>query len=135
MQSGVQRTVKRSSQKKSVLHYFPTLKANARDKGIYLDFINGYSDHVHILFTLNADLSLSKTMQLIKGESSYWANNNRTLKTKIEWADDYFAVSVSESMVSKVRNYIRNQEEHHKKLSFKEEYDQFMEKYGFGVQG
>jgi hypothetical protein len=74
-------------------------------------------------------------MQLIKGESSYWANNNRTLKTKIEWADDYFAVSVSESMVSKVRNYIRNQEEHHKKLSFKEEYDQFMEKYGFGVQG
>lgn len=110
---------------------FEHIHANAREKGIYLDFINGYYDHVHCLLTLNADLSLSKTMQLIKGEASHWANKQNLLRPKLDWADDYFAVSVSESMVEKVRNYIRNQEEHHSRKSFLEECDKFMSRYGF----
>jgi hypothetical protein len=52
-------------------------------------------------------------------------------KEKFEWQDEYFAVSVSESIVDKVRDYINNQEEHHKKKTFQEEYDEFMIKFGF----
>ena len=54
-------------------------------------------------------------MQLIKGESSFWINRNEFIKNKFEWADEYFAVSISESHVNKVREYIKNQEEHHRK--------------------
>jgi len=58
---------------------------------------------------------MSKIIQLIKGESSYWINKHKLCKQKFESQDEYFAVSVSESMVDKVRGYIKNQEEHHKK--------------------
>ena len=114
---------------------FRHIKENAREKNIYVDFINGYLDHVHCLLTLNADLSVSKTLQLIKGESAYWANKNRLTNNKLEWADEFFAVSVSESMIEKVRQYIKNQEEHHKLVTFSDEYKKFMSKYGFIGQG
>jgi REP element-mobilizing transposase RayT len=61
-------------QKNIRIKLFRHIKENAREKNIYVDFINGYFDHVHCLLTLNADLSVSKTLQLIKGESAYWAN-------------------------------------------------------------
>ena len=68
---------------------------------------------------------------LIKGESSFWINKNELTKEKFEWQDEYFAVSVSESVVDKVRDYIKNQETHHTKKTFQEEYDEFMIKFGF----
>ena len=70
-------------------------------------------------------------MQLIKGESSHWINKQGFIKEHFEWQDEYFGVSVSESMLDKVRQYIRNQEEHHKHKSFQEEYDEFIRLYGF----
>jgi putative transposase len=69
-------------------------------------------------------------MQLLKGESSYWINKNRLCREKFEWQDDYFAVSVSESMVPRVREYIKNQEDHHQTKTFAEEYDLFLKEYG-----
>jgi len=60
-------------------------------------------------------------MQLIKGESSFWINKNKLTQSKFEWQDEYFAVAVSESMLENVRNYIRNQEDHHKKKTFNQE--------------
>jgi putative transposase len=110
---------------------FQHIKENGKEKGIYIDFVNGYYDHVHCLFTMNTDLSIGKTMQLIKGESSFWVNSNKLFKQKLEWADEYFAVSVSESMIDKVRDYIKNQEAHHQKITFAQEYDEFISKYGF----
>jgi REP element-mobilizing transposase RayT len=107
------------------------IKENAKEKGIFIDFVNGYTDHCHCLVSLGADQTIQKTMQLIKGESSFWINKNKLCLDKFEWQDEYFAVSVSESMIDKVRNYIRNQEEHHRKQSFQEEYDEFMAKYKF----
>lgn len=104
---------------------------NAKDKQIFINEINGFLDHVHCLISLNADTSVSKTIQLIKGESAFWANKNNLVNPKLEWANDYFAVSVSESMKDKVKEYIRNQEEHHKKITFDQEYQQFIAKYGF----
>jgi REP element-mobilizing transposase RayT len=103
----------------------------SKSKNIYLDRINGYVDHVHILISLSRDQTISKVMQYLKGESSHWINKNNLTKGKFEWQDAYFAVSVSESRLDILRKYIDNQVEHHKKKSFKEEYDEFMKKYGF----
>lgn len=107
------------------------IRANAKTKGVYIDFINGHTEHLHCLLSLNHDQSLSKVMQLIKGESSFWINRNSITQHKFKWADEYFGVSVSESHLPRVREYILNQDEHHKIKSWQEEYEEFIEKYGF----
>ncbi len=107
------------------------IRENAKEKGIFIDFVNGYHDHCHCLVSLGVNQTIQKVMQLIKGESSYWINKHQITKDKFEWQDDYFAVSVSESVVDKVREYIKNQEEHHSKKTFQQEYNEFIEKFGF----
>jgi len=57
-------------------------------------------------------------MQLIKGESSFWINKSELITEKLEWQDEYFAVSVLESMIDRVRGYIKKQEEHHHLKTF-----------------
>lgn len=111
------------------------IKSNAKQKGIFVDTINGHTEHLHALFALNADMGISKAMQLIKGEAAFWANKEKIADGKFEWADEYFAVSVSESALDAVRTYINKQEEHHKKLSFAQEYEKFMSAYKFKSQG
>ncbi|HEY6064025.1 MAG TPA: IS200/IS605 family transposase [Chitinophagaceae bacterium] len=110
---------------------FSHVLENARARNIHVDFVNGYVDHIHVLVSLNADQTIAKTVQLIKEESSFWINKNKLTPGKFEWQDNYFAVSVSESGVNKVREYIKNQEQHHSKKTFQQEYNEFMEKYGF----
>ncbi|MFI5163666.1 MAG: IS200/IS605 family transposase [Bacteroidia bacterium] len=112
---------------------FAHIKEHARMKEIYIDTINGYFDHVHCLLALNADMSISKAMNLIKGESSFWANKQNLFSSKLEWADEYYAASVSDSIVDKVRAYIYNQETHHSKTSFVEEYTDFLKQMGYEV--
>jgi putative transposase len=107
------------------------IRENAKKKDIYIDHINGYSDHCHCLISLGTNQNIEKVMFLIKGESSYWINRNKLTLQKFEWQDEYFAVSVSESMLDRVRKYIRNQETHHKRKTFQEEYDELITKYGF----
>jgi REP element-mobilizing transposase RayT len=107
------------------------IKANAKEKGIYLDFIIGHQEHIHCILSLNADQTLSKSIQLLKGESSFWINKNNLCPGKFEWSDEYFAVSVSESQINSVREYIKNQEKHHSIKSWDEEFKEFMDKYGF----
>jgi putative transposase len=109
------------------------IKQNASNKGIFLDSINGVSDHVHALVSIKADQSIAKVAQLLKGESSHWVNAEKLVHGKFEWQDEYIAISVSESMVDKVREYINKQEEHHRKRTFAQEYQELMEKYGFAV--
>jgi len=77
------------------------------------------------LDTLNADMTIAKTLQLIKGESAYWINKERITQTRFEWADEYYAVSVSEADLERVRAYIDNQEEHHRGKTFAEEVAEF----------
>ena len=88
---------------------------NAREKGIFIDFVNGYSEHCHCLISLGVDQTMRKIMQLIKGESSFWINKEGILTKlsdgtvpKFEWQNEYFAVSVSESSIERVRDYIKN---------------------------
>ena len=112
---------------------FEQLHQNALKKDILMDIVNGYSQHVHYLFRLKNDQTISKVMQLIKGESSFWINQQKFIKSKFQWQEEYFAVSVSESQVNAVRKYIRTQEEHHKNKTYMQEYDEFIQKYGFQV--
>jgi putative transposase len=107
------------------------IRTYAGSKGIYIDFLNGHSEHLHCLLLLNCDQTLSKVMQLIKGESSFWINRSKLVKIKFEWADEYYGVSVSESHLDVVREYIKNQEEHHRTLTWENECDEFIKKYGF----
>ena len=105
---------------------------NAKTKEIFIDCINGYAEHLHCLMTINADLSIAKQMQLIKGESTFWINKTTLVKGHFEWADEYFAISVSEDKLYKVREYINGQEEHHQKITFFDEYNNFLKHFGFG---
>jgi REP element-mobilizing transposase RayT len=115
---------------------FEHIRQNAKSKDIYLDRVNGYYDHVHCLISLGSDQTIEKLAQLIKGESSFWFNNKSGFKTdRLEWQDEYFAVSVSESMLGNVRAYIDSQVEHHQKQTFAGEYEEFMKKYGFKMLG
>jgi len=107
------------------------INSNAKEKGIYIDRVNGYDEHVYVLMLLKHDHSISKQMQLLKGESAHWANEIRLLKTKLEWADKFFAASVSESKLDAVRSYIDNQQIHHKKQTFIEEYKHFLKSLGY----
>ncbi len=107
------------------------IRENAEKKNIYIDFINVQKDHVHCLMSLNAGHSIDKDIQLLKGESSFWINKNNIIRGKFSWAEEYFAISVSESVVNSVREYIKNQEEHHRIKTWKEEYDEFLKDYDF----
>ena len=109
---------------KHIRDYTPT-------KGIHLINVNGYFDHLHCLIAMSSDQNVATIMNLIKGESSFWAGRNLEWRQKFGWQDDYFAVSVSQSHFDIVNAYIDNQENHHKKKSFQEEYDEFIKNYGF----
>lgn len=110
---------------------FRHIKENGKEKNIHVDFVNGHVDHVHCLISLQAEQTISKVVQLLKGESSFWVNKNNLCRQKLIWQSEYFAVSVNERGVDRVREYIKNQEDHHRKKTFQEEYEEFLDKYEF----
>ncbi len=112
---------------------FNHIRENASEKNIYIDFINGYVEHVHCLVSLNEDLGIGKIAQLLKGESSHWINKNDLSKYHFQWQSEYMAIGVGDDKLPIIRQYIANQEEHHQKISFEEEYNQFIKRYGFDI--
>jgi REP element-mobilizing transposase RayT len=112
---------------------FDHIHNNALEKEILMEIVNGHSNHVHCLFRLKNNQSVDWVMQMIKGESSFWFNKRGLSKLKLSWQKEYFAVSVSESQVRKVVDYISGQEEHHKKKTWEEEYNEFIKNYGFKI--
>jgi len=110
---------------------FQHMRDNAKKKDIFLDFINGYREHVHGLVSLGTEQTISNIVKLMKGESSHWINQNNLIDLKFEWQHEYFAVSVCESLIDKTRDYIRNQEAHHSRKGFDEEFELMLKKYGF----
>ena len=83
-----------------------------------------------VLISLGSDQTIEKTMQLIKGGSSFWINKNGLCKEQFAWQDDYFVASVSENVVDNVREFIKNQEVHHKTKSFDDEFETFLKTAG-----
>lgn len=116
--------------KKTRLELFSHITENAKTKNIYIDAIGGYNEHIHILISLDPSQSISNILNLIKGESSHWLNKSKMIKGKFEWQDDYYAVSVSPSVIGKVRYYISHQETHHQKKTFTQESEEFIKACG-----
>lgn len=91
--------------------------------------INGMPDHVHIFFGMRPTQSLSDLIQDVKGSSSRWINEKKFIKEKFEWQEGFGAFSYSKSQATAVIAYIENQEAHHRKISFLDEYKKFLEKF------
>lgn len=91
--------------------------------------INGVSDHIHIFIGMRPTQSISDLMQDVKGSSSKWINEKKFLKVKFEWQEGYGAFSYSKSHVQNVIKYVYNQEKHHAKQTFKDEYLEFLKKF------
>lgn len=84
--------------------------------------VGGYTDHVHVFFELPPNLNISDLMRDLKANSSKWINENKFVKGKFHWQEGYGAFSYSRSQRHQVINYIINQEKHHSKKTFREEY-------------
>ena len=91
--------------------------------------VNGTEDHVHCLLTLKPTISISELMKVVKGKSSKFINDHQLTKHKFEWQEGYGVFSYSKSHIDAVYKYIANQEEHHKKQNFKDEYISFLNKF------
>jgi REP element-mobilizing transposase RayT len=93
-----------------------------RGEGGIALIVNGTADHVHILAKLRQDEAVSKLVGQLKANSSGWISRTFPEAAEFAWQEGYGAFTVSESQVSKVRNYIEKQEEHHRTVSFLEEF-------------
>jgi putative transposase len=91
--------------------------------------INGAPDHVHIFFGMRPSQSLSGLMQDVKGDSSKWINIKRFVNGHFSWQEGYGAFSYSKSQADNVIEYIKRQEEHHKRQTFTEEYLEFLKNF------
>ncbi|MGH9603632.1 MAG: IS200/IS605 family transposase [Terriglobales bacterium] len=90
--------------------------------------INGMRDHVHMLIKLSATLAVADCMRFVKANSSKWLRQNG--HPKFAWQNGYAAFSVSTSNLPHVTNYIREQERHHRRMSFQQELVRLLEKHG-----
>ena len=91
--------------------------------------VNGVSDHVHMLIGYRPHQSLSDLLQDIKGSFSKWINEKKLTKSKFAWQQGYGAFSYSHSHLQRVINYINNQKNHHKKITFMDEYKAFLKAF------
>lgn len=91
--------------------------------------VNGMPDHIHILTGLKPSMRISDLVRDIKNNSTNFINDHNWLKTKFCWQDGYGAFSYSQSNYGKVIDYIKNQKEHHRKRSFRNEYLSFLKKF------
>jgi REP element-mobilizing transposase RayT len=100
-----------------------------KKNGHKLIAINGTQNHIHILIGYNPEQKISDLLQDIKGSSSKWINKKGFARGKFKWQAGYGAFSYSRSQINNVSKYILNQEHHHKKKTFHEEYIEFLDHY------
>lgn len=91
--------------------------------------VNGVEDHVHCLMGMKPDVSVSDLMKSVKARSSKHINDHRLAQVQFRWQEGYGAFTYSQSDLDAVYRYIRNQEEHHKEISFREEYIGLLEEF------
>src|ERR1035441_486082 len=112
---------------------WPYLGGIARQNEMKTIEIGGVADHVHILLSLPSTLSIAKAMQLIKGGSSKWVHDSFPEHRLFDWQVKYGAFGVSVSLLDKTIQYIRNQAEHHRKMTFQEEFLALLKKHAYAV--
>jgi REP element-mobilizing transposase RayT len=91
--------------------------------------VNGVEDHVHCLIGLKPAVSVSELMKTVKAKSSKYINDHSLTPQRFEWQEGYGVFSYSQSQVDSVYKYIQNQQDHHKKQTFKEEYLEFLQRF------
>lgn len=99
------------------------------NKGQKLLRINGVENHLHLLINIKPNIALSDLMRDIKANSSGWINDQKFCNHKFQWQEGFGAFTYSKSQLDNVIKYIDDQEEHHKKQSFKDEYISFLKKF------
>jgi REP element-mobilizing transposase RayT len=109
-----------------IFEYISGIVSNFKHKSI---IVNGVSNHAHIFYGMNPNVSVSDTVHDIKRASSLFINENHFCKGTFGWQDGYGAFSYSRSQIEDVYNYIKNQEAHHSKRTFREEYIDFLKKF------
>ena len=112
---------------KERLHQY--ISGIVKNNGHKMLSINSMPDHLHFLFGLRPDQSLSDLMRLVKGESSEWINKQKFTISSFRWQEGYGAFSYARSQIKKVAIYIENQEQHHRKKTFLEEYKGFLDHF------
>lgn len=112
---------------KTELHKY--IAGIVKGKGQKSIIVNGMADHIHAFVGLKPAMPLSDLVRDMKNNSSNFINDRKLVKGKFEWQEGYGAFSYSHSHIGKVYEYILNQENHHKKKTFKQEYLQFLKKF------
>ncbi len=102
------------------------ITAIIKNNGHKMLAVNNVSDHLHMLVGLSPKQSISDLMRVVKGDSSEWINSNKLTRSKFSWQEGYGAFTHSKSQIDSVVNYIHNQQEHHKKIGFLEEYKKML---------
>lgn len=108
---------------------FPYIGGILRELGANSRIVNGTEDHVHVLFNLPVGLSVSECMRVVKTNSSRWVHELSSRKHGFGWQTGYAAFTVSASNEDAVFEYIRNQEQHHRRISFEEEFVALLRKH------
>lgn len=108
---------------------FPYLGGIARQNGMKALAVGGVSEHVHLLLSLSRELSVAEAKKLIKGPSSKWLHETFPQLVGFAWQEGYGAFSIGVSQTSETCRYIEGQEEHHRKVSFQEEYRAFLKRH------
>ena len=109
---------------------WPYLGGIARESKMIVIGIGGVADHVHILMSIPAALSVAKSVQLLKGNSSKWIHDTFKEHWAFEWQEGYGAFSIGRSGIDDTIGYIDKQPEHHQKMTFREELELFLKKHG-----
>jgi len=112
--------------KESLQKYISGILKNKSQKLLAINF---HVNHIHIFFSYHPNIALSDLVREIKKESTTFINDNNFLKGKFYWQEGYSAFSYAKSQIDVVINYVNNQENHHKKKSFREEYIEFLKKF------
>ena len=109
-----------------VFEYMSGIISDMKHKSI---IVNGVSNHVHLFIGLHPNVSISDTVKEVKRGTSLFINNERLCLGNFAWQEGYGSFTYSRSQLNNVYNYILNQEQHHKKVTFKDEYVDFLRKF------
>jgi putative transposase len=109
---------------------WPYMGGIARENGITAMSIGGVENHVHLLLAISSTITVAQALQLIKGASSKWVHDTFPKHQYFAWQEGYGAFSIGISQVDRTVSYIQSQRDHHKKLTFQDEFRQILKRHG-----
>lgn len=114
---------------------YPYINAIAKENKFIVLCIGGTTDHMHLLLSLPSTIKLADAMRFLKGGSSHWLRETFDELRVFSWQEGYGAFSIGESQIERTKEYIKNQEQHHKKITFQDEYLAFLKRNNVEYDG